>query len=428
MIRHHAKIGVSAALTALLGAAAPGCGTAVDHDEGAPGWMAEAAPAGLGEGLPTLTAADTAVARLGWSAPPQSCRQIYRIDIDYDRAPMNEEPSTSYLAIGRRMRDDAPRQTGPVPPHTTFPGHLFYEGVRVGPRGTHRDMHVGPTEVGPAAPTAACYERTWDPMEDALTLGWPALTGRPTAVGETWAGARVEGRCNKTACVSVEDRSGSLAHDMECVTDGWRETLVGIYRMGEGHVAAIESSWEDGHGKTGIWTERRTLVSVESGRPVWSRTVVHHGFLNTTRTWTMTAVDDCAGSPAASGWTRPDDLVAEAERVTERFTEEQTPRRKRKSAPPGPTRPPGAKSPDAKSPDAKAPDTKAPKVPDAKAPDAKAPDAKAPAAGAPEPPKADPGAPDPGTSKSKAAKAKAKAKAKADGAGDPAPAGKASDD
>jgi hypothetical protein len=188
-------------------------------------------------------------------------------------------------------------------------------------------MWLGRHELGPAAPTAACTPRTWDPVEDALTLAWPWLPGRVVGIGETWDGARVGGRCNKTACIDPETYAGGAAnHHRPCVTERWQETLVGLYDTEAGLVAAIESSWSDGHGAAGIHAERRALVAVDHGRPLYSRTTIYHPFpymtqnkefSPITRTWTAVALDDCAGGPVAAGRSPGADEADRAQRARE---------------------------------------------------------------------------------------------------------------
>jgi len=172
--------------------------------------------------------------------------------------------------------------------------------------------------------------KTWDPMEDAFTLGWPKLTGRLTAVGERWSGLPVEGKCNRSACVDPASGGGGAdTHERTCVTPPWREQLVGLF-VHEGELYAwLESRWDDGHELgQGIATERHTLVSVEHGRPLWSQTRIDHhfgqpaasgGFTPLVRTWTLESTDACPGSLAAAGWERPPELVAEVERLRDRL-------------------------------------------------------------------------------------------------------------
>jgi hypothetical protein len=270
-----------------------------------------------------LAPARAAVADLRWHVPEPGCDQVYVIDVSYDRPPQNESDSRSTLVLGLPTLTGHRSNQKPGPPRLgeVVPLRLYYEGVRVGKDGSFRDIHLSDRLFGPAAPTAPCYEKTWDPMEDALALGMPMLTGRPTAVGESWHGARVQGRCNRTACVDPIDRQGGLAHHLSCVTMSMQETLTGIYEVGGERVAAIESHWDDGHGHAGIHTDRKALLSLDHGRLLWARVDIHHEFLQVNRTFVMTAVDGCSGSPSALGAEREAAIAELATRTAARLAE-----------------------------------------------------------------------------------------------------------
>lgn len=283
---------------------------------------------------------------LGWQAPPEDCPHAYRLTVDYEPALRFEGDGTSSLILGRHPRQQPERlqgakpgngaagpaieiPPGPIPPGTMVPAHLFYQGIRAERVGATRDVYLTAEFAGPAAPTAACMPRTWDPMEDALALGWPRLTGRLTAVGERWNGLPVEGKCARSTCVDPQTGGGGAdQHARTCVSPPWKEQLAGIYELdGELH-AWIVSRWSDGHGPgQGISTLRHTLVSVEHGRPVWSRTVVDHrfaqpvadGFAPVVRTWTLEAIDACPGSLHGVGWERPAELADEEARLRDRL-------------------------------------------------------------------------------------------------------------
>ena len=90
----------------------------------------------------------------------------------------------------------------------------------------------------------------------------------------------------------------------ECTID-LRERLAGVYEIAGQRVALVESHWDDGHEGQGIETDRMTLVSLDHGRPLWSRTRVNHRFPQPTadrsfapvvRTWELQAQDGCAGA------------------------------------------------------------------------------------------------------------------------------------
>lgn len=271
-------------------------------------------------------AAESAVAPLAWKPFDDACPWVYRIETEYEPDLKFEADSTSVLAIGSLPRND--RRS--VPPGIST-ATVFYRGVRAEQRGVTRDVYASRTFLGPAAPTAACMPKTWDPIEDAFALGWPRLTDRLTATGEHWSGLRVEGKCNRSACIDpLTGAGGPDNHHRACVTMSWRETLAGIYTLGGEPYALVESRWSDGHTDPstarglaeGIWTERRALVSLRHGRPVWAQAIVHHGlpselgadgrFTTVERTWTMAAIDACPGSLATVGWERPDDVVQAA--------------------------------------------------------------------------------------------------------------------
>jgi len=297
---------------------------------------------------------------LGWQAPPPDCPHAYRLTVDHEPALRFEEDGTASLVLGRHPRQQPTRLRGrnpngateqeralealrkpgteehatlgpgPIPPGVMVPAHLFYQGVRAERVGATRDVSFTAEFAGPAAPTAACMPRTWDPMEDALALGWPKLPGRLTAVGEAWNGLPVQGKCARSACVNPQTGGGGAdEHARTCVIPPWHEQLAGLYEH-EGELYAwIVSRWSDGHeAGQGIGTTRQTLVSVEHGRPVWSRTVIDHrfaqpvasgGFAPVVRTWTLEAIDACPGSLHAAGWERPPELADEEARLRERL-------------------------------------------------------------------------------------------------------------
>lgn len=271
-------------------------------------------------------------AELGWQAPSADCPHAYRLSARYEPAMRFEEDNEATMIVGphpRREPDHIP-QAGPIPAGGMVPAHLFYQGIRAERRGATRDLYFTRELIGPAAPTAVCMPRTWDPMEDAFALGWPQLTGRLTVVDERWNGMRVGGKCSRSACVDpVTGGGGPEVHHLTCIVPPWAETLDGLYEHGGERYAWIVSRWNDGHGAgKGIHTERRTLVSVDHGRPVWSQTRIDHrfaqptadgGFSAVVRTWTLESIDACPGSLAAAGWERPPELATEEARLRDRL-------------------------------------------------------------------------------------------------------------
>ncbi|MCH9685610.1 MAG: hypothetical protein K0V04_29535 [Deltaproteobacteria bacterium] len=287
--------------------------------------------------------AEDAVAVLGWQAPPQDCVHTYRLRSSYEPGLRFEQDNEGGLAIGRhpRLEPDHEVQPGPIVAGGTIPAHLFYQGFRAERVGASRDAVFARHMVGPAAPTPACMPNTWDPMEDALALGWPELTGRLTGVGESWNGMRVGGKCNRSACIDTED--GKPDHALACVTAPWRERFGGLFEHDGEQYAWLHSKWSDGHGPDeGINTERHTLVSIDHGRPVWSRTVVDHRYGqplagnavgSVVRTWTLESTDGCPGSLAAAGWARPPAVVEEDARLQDRLANSDSLRRSSKRNP-----------------------------------------------------------------------------------------------
>ncbi len=316
-------LAAGATLMLLAGCAAPAPGSVLEQ--------AEVARALQDYGV-ALEPAELAAVELGWQAPPEDCPHAYRLTAAYEPTLRFEEDGSASLIIGRHPRQEPehPIEAGPLPPGHMVPAHLFYQGVRAERVGATRDITITGEFLGPAAPTAACMPRTWDPMEDALTLGWPRLTDRLTPVGEHWNGLRVGGKCSRSACVDPNTGGGGPEnHERTCVVPPWQEQLAGLYAH-EGELYAwIYSRWSDGHGPgLGITTERRTLISVEHGRPLWSQTRLEHrypqpvasgGFAPVVRTWTLEAIDACPGSLRAAGWERPPELADEEARLRERL-------------------------------------------------------------------------------------------------------------
>ncbi|MCA9634682.1 MAG: hypothetical protein KC420_01465 [Myxococcales bacterium] len=262
-----------------------------------------------------LAAADTGVVDLRWR-PPSECVQVYRVVVD-DEYPESfvrymqipAEKSESFLALGPDLVVAPPRRPLGEPPSPrltpdeVWRGRLNFFGPRTKDHELQRELLLSGSLIGPASPDAACFERTWDPIEDALALGWPALPGRLVAHGERWSGARVESRCNRSACVSDEGAGGPEQHHLACVTMSWRETLEGIYEEEGRRIAALTSYWSDGAPpELGIWAERQSLVDADAGRLLASEITIHHNRFGVTRNLRIEAVDECPGSLPATSW------------------------------------------------------------------------------------------------------------------------------
>lgn len=270
----------------------------------------------------SLSDAPNSVARLAWHSASDDCTPTYRVRVDETYPDglaefMHTQPehSESLVAFGRGVMSKRTWPAGPVPQPVPQPvpkgeveaGQLLFRGPKTAGRDLLREWALSSTTLGPGSPDAACYERTWDPVEDALALGWPALPDRATRVGEAWRGAKVEARCNRAACVDPETRGGGPdAHMRPCTTMSWRERLVGLYVLGDRTVAQIAGFWSDGHAlDTGLWSERTALVDVEAGRLLRAEVFIHHNFSGIERRVVVDAVDACPGGLVAAGWTPP---------------------------------------------------------------------------------------------------------------------------
>jgi hypothetical protein len=275
------------------------------------------------------------VAPLAWAAPSDPSRPwIYRVSVD-------EEIPARLLEVARRSAEHSQSLLALGPssvPKAAMKGDVFVGQLRfTGPVSDHRSLGrewvTSPTLRGPASPDAPCQDRTWDPVEDALALGWPRLPGRLSAVGETWTGARVEGRCNRFACYDPDTgRGGADANTPPCVTMSWTETLVNIGTLGPLRVALIESEWSDGHPTgVGVSSERRALVDIDTGRLLLATISIHHNILGIERTIELAAVDAQDGSLVAAGWRRPEPLAASVDQFRDEFAQ-QSPSSRREAA------------------------------------------------------------------------------------------------
>lgn len=266
-----------------------------------------------------LAPSDAPAAHLAWQPP--RCPLVYRVRVDETYPPgvaeyLNTRPehSESWLAVEPAPADFT-WPPGPVPSDRVFAGSLVFTGPRTQHRPLRREFALSAALAGPASPDAACFERTWDPVEDALALGWPQLSARLTAVGESWTGARVESRCNRSACVDPETHGGGkTAHHLPCVTPSWRERLDGLGELatpdGPLRVAVISSAWTDGNPVgEGLSSERTAVVSLTDGRLVHAHARVHHGYSGIEREVRLDAVDTCPGSLVSAGWQPPASVV-----------------------------------------------------------------------------------------------------------------------
>jgi hypothetical protein len=235
---------------------------------------------------------DQRTADLRWRAPDR-CVEVYRMTIHEEHRDnmvtrfVGREPERSswLLALGQRGRQTV--------------GVLVREDATDDVR--ERELTWSATEVGPAAPDFACRRRSWDPIEDALALGWPKLPGARVRVGESWIGSSVEGRCHETVCANEQ---GRFDHDRRCRARPWHEALAG---SGNG-VALIVSDWDDGHDHPiGVLTQRSALI--HEGRPLWVGASIEHSWSGVDRTLELSRIDDCSGLSLAGA----DDEAAVAE-------------------------------------------------------------------------------------------------------------------
>jgi hypothetical protein len=282
---------------------------------------------------------ETRARLLRWR-PPEECIVVYRIRVDeempdgvarfFNRSP---EHSEAWLALTPHPHPDAGRDAsglrvvrGRAVLESDDAGVKPYETGAPSPISSTRDYYASGLGLGPAAPDAACRNRSWDALEDALALGWPWLAPQRIAPGESWAGAPVEGRCNETACLTSDGVAGARAHERICATPGWRETWVGDAVAGEEVFTAIESTWQDRGDleeiEGGTSTTRRALLSPVHGRLAWARVEVLHRWSQVQREIVIESVDACPGSLRAAGWDAPPEVVEQADRMAARALED----------------------------------------------------------------------------------------------------------
>ncbi len=287
-----------------------------------------------------LAPSQTRVAGLSWGSPDDpACPWVYRVRVAEDMpeqlARVTRRPperSEHLLVLGRApgSKDGVPG--GALPERAVFSGRLAFSGPRTKDRPLRREWFLSRSQIGPASPDAACQERTWDPVEDALALGWPRLPGRVTAVGERWTGTRVESRCNRLACYSPElNRGGIDADTPPCVTMSWAERLRELLVLADGtHVAVITSEWNDGHPEgVGVSSQRTAVVELSTGRLLRAEVEIHHTILGVERRLEIDAVDACPGGLVAAGWQREADVTSAVEAASSVYAD---PRAHRRSA------------------------------------------------------------------------------------------------
>lgn len=230
-----------------------------------------------------------------------SCTQVYALTIDESFA----DPS---VAVFLAREEEHSRWLMALGPHPRVEGRLaaLLEPMRSEPDepGRLRELFTSPDSrsLGPAAPDFACRNRTWDPLEDALALGWPELPAAPVRAGDRWRGQVVGGRCHETPCL---DGTGQFDRARSCQARPWAEQLVGWQRPSGGGpaMAVLRSTWDDGHegetseaGEFGILTSRE--LTIAEGRPVLVQAEIWHRWTGVVRRLELRALDECAPGPA----------------------------------------------------------------------------------------------------------------------------------
>lgn len=229
---------------------------------------------------------------LSWRAPGE-CVEVYRMRVDERHRDASvaafigrdEEHASYYLALARAP--NRARQADAIPVLGVLT--VASEQPRV------RELWWSATTVGPSAPDFACRRRSWDPLEDALALGWPRLPAARTLVGARWVGSIVGGRCHETVCL---DPDGTFGHALPCRARPWTEQLVGA----DQDLALILSDWDDGHDparpELGIFTSREVVI--EDGRPLYVRAVIEQRWAGVRRELSLVRLDDCSAHSLAT--------------------------------------------------------------------------------------------------------------------------------
>lgn len=275
---------------------------------------------------------------LRWHAP-STCVEVYRVRVDeempdgvarfFNRSP---EHSEAWLALAPHAHPDAGRDErglrvtrGAAVLESADAGVKPYDTTGPSPVFSTRDFYMSGLGVGPSAPDAACRNRSWDALEDALAFGWPWFAVHRIAPGETWAGAAIEGRCNETACLTSDGAAGLRAHERICATPGWRETLQAEVAAGDEVFVAIESAWRDREDldeiEGGTVSSRRVLFAPRSGRLAWAQVEVLHRWSQVRRKISIESVDACPGSLRAAGWDPASAVIEAAEKLARTATD-----------------------------------------------------------------------------------------------------------
>ncbi|WP_106091141.1 hypothetical protein [Enhygromyxa salina] len=244
-----------------------------------------------------------AAAELTWRAPGE-CVEVYRVRVDETF----RDPAVAVF-LGREEEHASWALALAARPSSSRPGLVAVDGLLmsldpaldpVDPDSgaeRRRQLWWSARAAGPAAPDFACRQRSWDPLEDAVALGWPALPDHRVRVGEAWLGGAVEGRCHETTCV---DDQGQFPHDRPCRARPWREVLAGV-SQGPPEVALILGNWDDGHDlarpEIGILTSRELLI-VE-GRPLRAHVRIEQRWVGVVRELELTRIDDCGDQTTA---------------------------------------------------------------------------------------------------------------------------------
>ncbi|MFV8750531.1 hypothetical protein ACNOYE_08255 [Nannocystaceae bacterium ST9] len=233
--------------------------------------------------------ADPGLRTLRWQVG--ACTQVYALTIDESFADESvgvflgrgEEHSRWRLTIGPqpRSRSGLDRATASLVSETDADDEPERRELFVDPEGR---------SLGPAAPDFACRARGWDPLEDALALGWPRLPDAAVRPGDRWTGALVGGRCHETPCL---DEQGQFDRARSCQAQPWSEQLAGwIEIAGELEVAVLRSRWDDGHsGELGIVSTRE--LAIAEGRPLLAQVEVEHRWTGVIRRLELRAIGQC---------------------------------------------------------------------------------------------------------------------------------------
>ncbi len=218
------------------------------------------------------------------------CTQVYEFTIDESFADESvavflgraEEHSRWWLAIGSHPR--LPDRLGAL--------LIAHEPLEPVDAGKLRELFASTDgrALGPAAPDLACRARTWDPLEDALALGWPRLPNRPVRPGDRWVGHVVGGRCHETPCL---DAKGEIDRARACQARPWTEQVAGwLESETETATAVLRSTWTDGHtGPVGIVTTRELVIA--EGRPLLAYAEIWQRWVGVVRQLELRAIGEC---------------------------------------------------------------------------------------------------------------------------------------